>query len=142
MDIVSKDKRSAMMRAVRSKDTAPELLVRKGLHARGLRYRVHCKHLPGRPDLVFPKWHAAVFIHGCFWHGHGCRYSRPPDTNKSFWAEKIAANVERDRANRAALEARGWRVFEIWTCRLRGAGKAGLPALLDSVARAIREGQC
>jgi len=85
MDIVSSAKRSAMMSAVRSKDTAPELLVRKGLHARGLRYWLHCRQLPGRPDLVFPKWHAAVLVHGCFWHGHGCRYSRAPGTNQSFW---------------------------------------------------------
>jgi DNA mismatch endonuclease, patch repair protein len=138
MDIVSQEKRSAMMRAVRSKDTAPELLVRKGLHARKLRFRLHAKNLPGRPDLVLPKWKAVVFVHGCFWHGHGCAYSKTPKKNRDFWAHKIMGNAARDRANKKALEAAGWRVLVLWTCELKKAGRHGLPELLDTLAANIR----
>ena len=126
------------MSAVRSRNTAPEVLVRKGLHARGLRFRLHDKKLPGRPDIALPKWGAVVLVNGCFWHGHGCKYSRRPASNREFWAAKIASNVERDEANRRSLKLQGWRVFELWTCELRSVGTKGLPKLLDDLAAAIR----
>lgn len=137
-DIVSPGKRSAMMRAVRSKDTKPELLVRRGLHVRGLRFKLHDASLPGRPDLVLPKWRTVVFVQGCFWHGHGCGYSRLPEKNREFWAHKIRANVARDEANKKSLAVAGWNVLEVWTCQLRKAGKSGLPDLLDQLADAIK----
>lgn len=138
VDIVSPEKRSAMMRAVRSKDTAPEVVVRKGLHARGLRFKLHDKGLPGRPDLVLPRWRTVVFVQGCFWHGHGCGYSREPSSNREFWAKKIRANVARDEAARKALVAAGWSVIDVWTCELRKVGKSGLPVFLDRLAEHIR----
>ena len=126
-----------MMGAVPSKNSGPELQVRRALHARGLRYRIHTTTLPVRPDLVLRKWRAVVFVNGCFWHGHGCKYSRTPASNREFWEAKIAGNVARDRTNRAALGAQGWRVFEIWTCQLRRAGKRGAAMLFDELAYEI-----
>jgi DNA mismatch endonuclease (patch repair protein) len=108
------------MSAIRGKDTAPELRVRRGLHALGLRYRLHRRDLPGKPDLVLPKYRAVVFVHGCFWHMHRCPFGRPkPATNTTFWEEKRSGNVARDKRNRRALEAEGWRVFVIWECETR-----------------------
>ncbi len=108
------------MSRVRGRDTKPEMMVRKLLHAAGLRYRLHGKGLPGRPDLVFAGRSAVVFVHGCFWHMHKCQLGKPvPATNKEFWAEKRRGNAERDKRNRAALKAAGWRVFEIWECETR-----------------------
>lgn len=119
MDIVSREKRSAIMRAVKQKDTKPEMRLRKALHARGYRYRLHDKRLPGTPDLVFPSRRAAIFVHGCFWHGHDCRAGRAPSSNTDYWAPKIAANRERDARKTAALEAEGWRVLVVWECALK-----------------------
>lgn len=119
MDIVPPGKRSAMMRAVRQKDTAPELRLRRALHALGYRYRLHPKTLPGRPDLVFPSRRAAIFVHGCFWHGHDCRAGRRPSSNTAYWLPKITANRERDARKQADLEALGWRVLTVWECELK-----------------------
>lgn len=120
MDIVDKQTRSRMMAGIRSKDTQPELSVRRFLHRQGFRYRLHSPSLPGRPDLVLPRYRVAIFVHGCFWHRHrGCPYSTTPASNKERWARKFAANVERDRRNLAALEAAGWRVIIIWECGLK-----------------------
>ena len=108
------------MSRVRGRDTKPEMLVRRLLHAAGLRYRLYGKGLPGKPDLVFAGLGAVVFVHGCFWHMHKCRLGKPvPATNKEFWAEKRRGNAERDRRNRTALKKAGWRVFEIWECETR-----------------------
>ena len=108
------------MSRVRGRDTRPELAVRRLLHAAGLRYRLHAKGLPGKPDLVFAGLNAVVFVHGCFWHMHRCQLGKPvPATNKEFWAEKRRGNALRDRRNRALLRAAGWRVFEIWECETR-----------------------
>ena len=108
------------MSRIRSRDTRPELRVRKLLHGMGYRYRLHVKDLPGKPDLVFPSARAILFVHGCFWHMHRCKYGRPaPATNKTFWAEKRRSNAERDRRNRKLLRKDGWRVFEIWECQMR-----------------------
>lgn len=112
--------RSRNMAAVRGKDTKPELLIRRGLHGLGYRYRLHAKDLPGKPDLVFPKYHAAVFVHGCFWHGHDCPLFRLPATRTEFWRAKIASNVLRDQKALAALQAAGWRTATVWECALRG----------------------
>lgn len=106
------------MRAVRRKDTAPEIAVRKVLHASGLRYRLHARDLPGSPDIVLPGRHTVVFVHGCFWHGHGCAHgSVKSKTNIDFWTGKISANRRRDVRNRRALQRLGWRVETVWECR-------------------------
>jgi DNA mismatch endonuclease (patch repair protein) len=118
MDIVSPQKRSAMMRAVNQKNTAPELRLRKALHALGYRYRLHPKELPGRPDLAFPSRRATIFVHGCFWHGHDCRAGRLPSSRTDYWLPKIAENQRRDARKRAELEALGWRVLTVWECEL------------------------
>jgi DNA mismatch endonuclease (patch repair protein) len=119
-DVLTPEQRSFNMSRIRGRDTKPEMRVRRVLHAAGLRYRLQGKHLPGKPDLVFTRARAVVFVHGCFWHMHRCKYGKPaPATNKDFWAEKRRSNVERDKRNRAELQAQGWRVFEIWECETR-----------------------
>ena len=112
--------RSRNMAAIRGKDTAPELAIRRILHAMGLRFRLHRKDLPGRPDIVLPKHRTVVFVHGCFWHRHeDCRHTTTPKTRQEFWQTKFAANVERDRRNQTDLQQLGWRVIVIWECELR-----------------------
>jgi DNA mismatch endonuclease (patch repair protein) len=116
-DIVDSKQRSAMMARIRGRDTTPELAVRRIAHRMGLRFWLHRKDLPGRPDLVFPKHRLAVFVHGCFWHRHeGCRYASTPKSRIAFWTGKFAANVERDARQAEALRALGWRVIVIWQC--------------------------
>ena len=107
------------MGRIRSKDTKPELAVRKALHRAGFRYRLYVRDLPGRPDIVLPKFRNAVFVHGCFWHGHGCRRSRLPSTNVAFWTQKIVRNIQRDEATEKALRHEGWGVAIVWQCRLQ-----------------------
>ncbi len=120
MDIVDTKTRSRMMSGIGGKDTKPELLLRRGLHARGFRFRLHDKRLPGKPDLVLPKFKAAIFVHGCFWHRHeGCRYATTPSTRPEFWAEKFATNLERDARNEAAVRDLGWRIAIVWECSLK-----------------------
>jgi DNA mismatch endonuclease (patch repair protein) len=127
------------MSQIRGAHTAPEIRVRKLLHGMGLRYRLHGKGLPGRPDLVFAGARAVLFVHGCFWHMHRCKYGKPvPATNTTFWAEKRRSNVERDRRNRAALKRDGWRVFEVWECHTRDAET--LRARLEPLLRCLRPG--
>ena len=134
MDIVDKQTRSRMMAGIRGKDTKPELALRRALHARGFRYRLHAKHVRGRPDLVFPKHHAVVFMHGCFWHRHnGCRYTSTPSTRPEFWQAKFEANVARDATVRAALLESGWRVATVWECALRKPDKVAASAEFLSV---------
>ncbi|WP_028656621.1 very short patch repair endonuclease [Nocardioides sp. J54] len=119
-DVVSPEVRSRMMAGIRGKDTKPELLLRKALHRDGFRYRLHARNLPGRPDMVFPRYKAAVFVHGCFWHGHeGCSYFKVPATRREFWEAKFAANRERDARRRLELEEAGWRTAVIWECATR-----------------------
>ena len=119
-DIVSPDVRSRMMAGIRGKDTKPELAIRSALHSLGFRFRLHRKDLPGRPDLVFPKHKAVIFVHGCFWHGHGCHLFKWPGTRSEFWREKISSNVRRDHWHFSALTDSGWRVATIWECALKG----------------------
>lgn len=134
MDIVDAEVRSRMMSNIRGKDTKPEMMVRKFLHARGLRFRIHRRDLPGRPDLVLPQWRAAVLVHGCFWHGHhGCRYFRMPATRPEFWSAKIAANVSRDHSSEAALKELGWRVLVLWECAIRDYPSEALEVLLSHI---------
>jgi DNA mismatch endonuclease (patch repair protein) len=118
-DVFSKEKRGRIMSRIKGKDTRPEMLVRKRLWAEGFRYRLHRRGLPGKPDLVFPKYRAVIFVHGCFWHAHGCKRSAPPSTRKAFWNAKLQGNRERDARNIAALEEQGWRVLVIWECELK-----------------------
>ena len=129
-DVHTTEQRSYNMSRIRGVHTAPELRVRKLLHSLGLRYRLHGKGLPGKPDLVFAGPRAVLFVHGCFWHMHRCKYGKPaPATNKTFWANKRRSNAERDKRNRRALRKDGWRVFEIWECHTRDDDK--LRAKLD-----------
>lgn len=127
-DVVDAATRSRMMSAIRGKDTGPEMLVRRYLHACGLRYRLHQRRLTGRPDLVFPGHRTVVFVHGCFWHRHpGCPLASTPATRSEFWADKFAQNVARDQANVAALVSMGWQVLTIWECETRD------PLVLDQL---------
>jgi DNA mismatch endonuclease, patch repair protein len=119
-DIVNKTTRSRMMAGIKGKNTVPERVLRQAMHKRGFRFRLHAKQLPGHPDLLFPKYKAAVFVHGCFWHRHrNCRYATTPATRTEFWQAKFAANVARDRISMTALINNGWRVAIIWECSLR-----------------------
>lgn len=119
MDIVSPAKRSQMMSGIRGKNTRPELVVRSVAHRLGLRFRLHRRELPGRPDLVFPKHHTVMFVQGCFWHRHNCGLAAVPKTRTEFWLAKFAANVNRDRLCRAELKKLGWKVLEVWECETR-----------------------
>ena len=134
-DPFSADERRAIMAKVKSKNTTPELTVRRAVHAAGFRYSLHRKELPGSPDLVFRRHRLAVFVHGCFWHWHGCKRSRMPAANRDYWRAKIARNVERDATDLARLDALGWRHLVIWECEL-APGIERLTALLrESRAR-------
>lgn len=120
-DKLNPEKRSWNMSRIRGRDTAPELAVRKILHAAGFRFRLHRKDLPGRPDIVLPKYKTVVFVHGCFWHCHGCKDSGTPKTNTSFWATKLADNARRDIKNQTLLKQQGWSVEVIWECEMHHA---------------------
>ncbi|MFN4202420.1 MAG: very short patch repair endonuclease [Tabrizicola sp.] len=137
-DIVDPQTRSRMMSGIRGKNTQPELLVRKGLHARGFRFRLHAANVPGRPDLVLARYRAAIFVHGCFWHGHECHLFRLPSTNTAFWREKIGRNKDRDMQVRDQLAVSGWRVMIIWECAIKGRTRLDPAALLDRVAAWLR----
>lgn len=119
-DVHDKATRSYNMSRIRSKDTKPEMLVRKYLFAHGFRYRLHDKKLPGKPDIVLPKYKTVIFVHGCFWHGHeGCKYYSIPKTRSEWWKEKINKNIANDEKVIRALRDRGWRVIVIWDCELK-----------------------
>ena len=120
MDTLTPEQRSAIMSRIRSKDTKPEMVVRRHLHALGFRYRLHVSKLPGHPDIVLPKWRTVVFVNGCFWHRHeGCKIATMPKSNVEFWTAKFQRNVERDAKGQAALKAAGWKVIVIWECELK-----------------------
>jgi DNA mismatch endonuclease, patch repair protein len=118
-DVHNRVTRSRNMAAIRGMNTTPELVVRKWLHREGFRYVLHDRRLPGRPDIVFPRYRAVLFVHGCFWHQHrGCRYATTPASNAEFWAAKLSANARRDRQVRTQLHRLGWRVLTIWECEV------------------------
>lgn len=119
MDRLTPEKRSWNMSRIRSKNTKPELYLRRALHGMGFRYRLHEKKLPGSPDLVFPKYKAVIFVHGCFWHRHGCKQATTPSTRKQYWEEKFKGNIERDERNIQSLKDLGWRVMVVWECELK-----------------------
>jgi DNA mismatch endonuclease (patch repair protein) len=122
-DIVDRTTRSRMMSGIRGKHTQPELALRRALHKKGLRYRLHVRDLPGRPDIVMPKHHVAIQVHGCFWHRHkGCRFCTNPSSNRSFWKKKFKRTIERDRMNTNNLLRAGWRTAIVWECALDGTG--------------------
>ncbi|MFK3797916.1 very short patch repair endonuclease [Pseudomonas sp. NPDC088444] len=119
VDIVDMATRSRMMSGIKGKNTSPEVLIRKALHARGFRFRIHVSDLPGKPDLVLAKYRALIFVHGCFWHGHNCKYFKMPQTRAEFWTEKISKNQTRDERNVSKLLVDGWRILIIWECAVR-----------------------
>ncbi len=133
MDVHTKVTRSRNMAAIRSKDTKPELLIRKELFHRGFRYRINQKTLPGKPDIVLKKYNAVIFVHGCFWHKHDCSLFKWPSTRKEFWKKKITRNYERDEECINKLKKGGWRILIIWECSLKGKNKRPLNAVITSV---------
>jgi DNA mismatch endonuclease (patch repair protein) len=133
VDIVDPSSRSRMMAGIKGRDTTPERTVRSHLHKAGLRFRLQAKGLPGRPDVVLPRWGAVIFVHGCFWHRHAaCRKAATPASNKAFWQRKFADNVARDARNVAALRRLGWRVYVVWECGVTSRA-------LDVLVRRIRK---
>lgn len=134
-DIYSKDKRSNIMSKISGKDTKPEILVRKFLFAKGFRFRKNVKELPGKPDIVLPKYKTIIFVHGCFWHGHTCKRGELPKTNDRFWKEKIDKNMERDTRNILELKEIGWNVIIVWQCEIRN--KVSLDIRLSNLIKEI-----
>lgn len=130
MDKISAERRSANMKAIRSADTSPEMIVRRLVYHMGYRYRLHRRDLPGKPDLVFAGRQKIVFIHGCFWHQHGCRGVRPPKSNYDYWLPKLERTKQRDKETNEKLADNGWDVLIIWECELRN---------LDTVAQRLKE---
>ena len=139
-DIVSPSTRSRMMSGIGSRNTIPELAVRKGLHARGFRYCLHNKKLPGKPDLVFPKFKSVVFVNGCFWHGHDCHLFKWPLSRAEFWRQKIEGNKKRDRQTVEILEKLGWRVLTVWECAIKGRTRCDPTEMLDRIAEWLDNG--
>ncbi|PRH85457.1 very short patch repair endonuclease [Labrys okinawensis] len=139
-DKLSVEQRSFAMSRVKSRDTKPEIMLRRALHARGLRYRLHGARMVGRPDIVLPRWRAVVFVHGCFWHGHECARAAPPQSNVDFWAEKIGKNADRDAAQVARLRAEGWRVATVWQCALLGKNRLGAEFAAEHIHNWLRCG--
>ena len=131
VDVLTPQQRRYNMQRVRGRNTKPEMLLRQGLHARGFRYRLHQKTLPGRPDLVLPKYRAVIFVHGCFWHGHDCPLFKWPATRQEFWRKKIEGNRVRDARAIEALRAAGWRVLIIWECAIRGSRRHPPSTVMD-----------
>lgn len=135
-DIKTPEQRSRNMAAIKGKDTKPEMIVRKYLFSRGLRFRVQVRKLPGTPDIVLPKYKTAIFVNGCFWHGHeGCKYFRLPKSNVEFWKEKIERNIERDKESMHALPDLGWKIIRVWECELRN--KANREDTLNKIYKSI-----
>ena len=130
-DIVDRETRSRMMSGIRGKDTKPELMIRKALHARGYRYRLHSPAVPGKPDLFLRRYRAAIFVHGCFWHGHDCHLFKLPSTRTEFWQRKIDRNRARDAEVEAALCEQGWRRLVIWECALKGKTRLEFGGLMN-----------
>ena len=137
-DIVDPATRSRMMSGIRGKNTKPELTIRKALHARGFRYGIHCKDLPGNPDLCLPKYRAVIFVHGCFWHGHDCHLFKWPKTRPEFWRDKIGRNCAVDAAALARLGETNWKIATVWECALKGRTRLQLEDVVASLERWLR----
>ncbi|MDE2465877.1 MAG: DNA mismatch endonuclease Vsr [Alphaproteobacteria bacterium] len=136
VDVMSVEKRSALMSRVGAKNTAPEIAVRQRLWQSGFRYRLHDSKLPGKPDLILPKWHAVIFVHGCFWHQHeGCPYFRLPATRTEFWVEKLRRNKQRDDEVTTSLLEKGWRVAVVWECAIRANAESAGDLLMKWLRR-------
>ncbi|WP_240421974.1 very short patch repair endonuclease [Paenibacillus periandrae] len=136
MDSFSKEKRSQIMSKVKSKNTTPELIVRRLLHKMGYRFRLHRTDLPGKPDIVLPKHKKVIFVNGCFWHGHNnCKKSQLPETNKEFWEDKISRNIKRDTENIIKLIEMGWGVLTIWDCQTKKRDLEKLAIIIDNFLR-------
>lgn len=140
-DIVPAEVRSRMMSNIRGKNTKPELMLRKALHAAGFRYRLHDRTLPGTPDIILPRYRAAIFVHGCFWHGHDCHLFRLPATRPDFWREKIDRNRAVDDRNSQKLEEAGWRQAIVWECALKGKSRRPLAEVTMACASWLRSGE-
>jgi DNA mismatch endonuclease, patch repair protein len=140
-DVHDQQTRSRNMAAVRSRDTKPEMMIRKALHASGLRYRLNVRDLPGKPDIVLPRHRAVVFVHGCFWHRHECDLFRWPESRTEFWRDKLNANAARDMAAAEALERAGWRQAVIWECALKGRKKRDFQDTMQRLIAWIRSGE-
>ncbi len=136
-DVVDSETRSRMMSGIRGKNTKPELEIRRLLHQRGFRYRLHDKKLPGKPDIVLKKYNAVIFIHGCFWHRHNCHLFKWPKTRPEFWKQKITRNHENDIAALAELLSGGWRVCVVWECSIKGSSK-NVPMVSESIVRWLK----
>ncbi|MDD2855631.1 MAG: very short patch repair endonuclease [Desulfuromonadaceae bacterium] len=132
-DVVTPETRSRMMSGIRGKNTKPELLIRKLLHGKGFRYRLHGSKLPGKPDIVLPRYRAVILIHGCFWHGHDCHLFRWPSSNESFWKEKLTKNKTVDERSYQQLQAAGWRALTIWECVLKGKQRQPIEQIADDI---------
>lgn len=140
-DVMTPEQRSRCMAAVKGKDTKPEMIVRKYLFSRGLRFRVQVRKLPGNPDIVLPKYKTVIFVNGCFWHGHeDCKYFRLPKSNVDFWKEKIERNVARDARNESELKALSWRVIRVWECEIKmiSGREAYLNRLYDRIVKPVQ----
>lgn len=137
-DVVAPEVRSRMMSGIRGSNTKPELFLRRGLHARGLRFRLHDRALPGCPDLVFRRHNAVLFAHGCFWHGHDCPLFKWPKSRSDFWRKKITRNKSNDAQSERLLRTAGWRVGVVWECALKGASRLPPDTVLDECARWLR----
>ncbi|WP_457102850.1 very short patch repair endonuclease [Mesorhizobium sp. URHB0026] len=138
MDVHTPEQRRHNMSRIRSRDTKPELLLRRGLHRAGLRFRLHAPELPGRPDLVFPRFRAVILVNGCFWHGHDCPLFKLPATRPEFWVSKIAGNRARDQQNHVALGAAHWRVLTVWECCMKGPARQPLAHVIESCNAFVR----
>lgn len=130
-----------MMSGIRASDTGPEMAIRRGLFAKGFRYRLHVRSLPGKPDIVFRSRRAVIFVHGCFWHGHECHLFKWPTSRAKFWKSKIEANRRRDRRVEDALGATGWRVLTIWECSLKGRAKLGSATVVEAAESWLRSSE-
>ena len=141
VDIVSRKKRSEMMSGIRSRNTGPELVARKALHKLGFRFRLHQSDLPGKPDLVFRKYRAVIFTHGCFWHGHKCHLFKWPSSRPSFWKAKINGNRKKDKESIELLFSRNWRVLVIWECAFKGKSKLEPEKLFSTACKWLKSGK-
>lgn len=137
-DVHDKATRSRNMSAIKGKDTKPEVWLRKELFKRGFRYRLHRKDLPGKPDIVLPRFRTVIFVNGCFWHCHeGCRYFKIPTSNKDFWTEKLSRNRNRDYENQVALLESGWQIIIVWECAIRGAKRKSPTDLIEQITNQL-----